>query len=531
MRRTFVFDVSCPASTLPAAPVSADISIPPGWYVTEVQIVIPDGHAGLTGIAIAMAHGQVLPSNAGAFIEGNDETPRFPFTDEVGAGSWQALMFNGDLEPQPWQVRLNAELRVSAQIDTTTSAAAVADLTSGLTDLGASTSADTTPADTSAPPDLTAEPAPPDTSGDQGPPAALEPAPVDTGDQTPPDLTDQTPPDTSGDQTPPDLGEPVDLGVPPDQFPPDDQTGGPTPSTGRRFPSGGAPIRPGGRTVYVTQYRVEPVYATRTYPAGGWLPPGARFTVERIDQGQDFITDDNGPVIAPGDGRVISILSDRPFPDGFGPAYPVVEISTGRWAGRTYYVGHTTAAVRAGETFRQGTVLSHADQGHVSGGGWVELGLSSALGAGIHGQGAAIAGLFGPVEIRVQTGTRRVGIRVPVRVSTTSPGRKPPGTPHPPRGRKPAAGAPRPAPGRGVRRPTGGTAPTPPRRAPAPASHPAGGKPHPPAAAPHAAPHPAPAGRRAPAPPPPPPPRQEASPPPSPPRRAPERPPPRRGRR
>lgn len=113
------------------------------------------------------------------------------------------------------------------------------------------------------------------------------------------------------------------------------------------------------------------------YPAGGWLPAGAHLELEWDDQGRDFSTDWQGIVQAPGDGQCINVLSDRPFPSGFGPRYPVVRIDTGAFAGHEFYIGHNTSLVSDGESFKFGHPLARADQGHNwSGttGGWVELG-------------------------------------------------------------------------------------------------------------------------------------------------------------
>lgn len=123
------------------------------------------------------------------------------------------------------------------------------------------------------------------------------------------------------------------------------------------------------------------------YPASGWLPEHASLSMQRDDQGKDFVTNWKGAIQAPGNGRCVLVGSDRAFPNGFGPRYPVIEVTTGPFAAPNghpgvYYLGHTTAAVSAGEQFSFGHVLSHADQGHPSqigisvpgDGGWVELG-------------------------------------------------------------------------------------------------------------------------------------------------------------
>lgn len=489
IRRQYTFDVTCPAATVggPAGTAVANVSFPPS-EVEWIEIVIPDGHAGTTGIALQQAHGQVIPANLGASISGNDEQFRFHFTDLLANGNWQAALVNNDLQPHSWEIRFGVAIRDNARQITPPSAdTTAADLAAGLAELGVSaTSASDLPnADQTAPVDTgvapvglgdVAEPVPaPDLT-------AAEPAPADA--TQPPDLTapEPAPDDTAGQTLPPDLSAPVpddtspagvdlsgDLGAlpgPGEAPTAPSSLAGATPPHKRGLPTGGVPIAPKTVTRIVTKYTTEPIYRTITYPAGGWLPPRARFTVERIDQGQDLITGWRGPIQAPGDGVVLAIGHDSPFPGGFGPAYPIVRLDTGRWQHLEIYVGHATAAVRAGERFRFGHVLAHADQGHVSGGGWVEIGLRSALGQGVHDQGAAIAHMFGPVSLRVQTGSRRVAHRVPERVTPTPPRRKA-SAPAKPTTRKPSkptgAGPHKAAP---PRAPTGGAALPAPRRKP-----------------------------------------------------------------
>lgn len=113
------------------------------------------------------------------------------------------------------------------------------------------------------------------------------------------------------------------------------------------------------------------------FPAHGWLPEGAHYELKWDDQGHDLATNWQGSLQAPGNGEVVEIASDRPFPNGFGPDYPIVRIDTGPWAGHTYYLGHTSAAVKAGTRLNFGQIISHADQGHDwahTVGGWCELG-------------------------------------------------------------------------------------------------------------------------------------------------------------
>lgn len=115
--------------------------------------------------------------------------------------------------------------------------------------------------------------------------------------------------------------------------------------------------------------------------AGGFLPHGQKFQYDRQDQGRDIQTAAGSPIIAPGDGYVVRIASD---PGGggahFGPSYPIVHFTSGPYAGQDVYIGHTVAAMRAGQKFSVGEVLSRTQKsGPLNGGapdGWAEIGFA-----------------------------------------------------------------------------------------------------------------------------------------------------------
>lgn len=115
--------------------------------------------------------------------------------------------------------------------------------------------------------------------------------------------------------------------------------------------------------------------------AGGFLPHGAQVTIGRSDQGRDIQTSPGMPIIAPGAGYVVRIASD---PGGggahFGPSYPIVKFTSGPYAGKTMYIGHTTALVKPGQKFKVGTSLSVTGNGGPESGGappgWAEIGFA-----------------------------------------------------------------------------------------------------------------------------------------------------------
>lgn len=98
------FRVTVPAGTAVAAPVTVDVSFPQAT-VTEIEIVIPDGHAGFTGLALAQAQQQVIPDNDGNWIISNDEKIRWPVANTLDNGNWQAVMYNTDVYDHSFYVR------------------------------------------------------------------------------------------------------------------------------------------------------------------------------------------------------------------------------------------------------------------------------------------------------------------------------------------------------------------------------------------------------------------------------------------
>ncbi|MDP9094755.1 MAG: phage tail tape measure protein, partial [Actinomycetota bacterium] len=127
----------------------------------------------------------------------------------------------------------------------------------------------------------------------------------------------------------------------------------------------------------------------------GFLSADSKYIAGRVDQGQDFTTNAGGPIVAPGAGKVLAVKSD---PKGFGPDYPVVHFTTGTFAGKDVYIGHTHAALHAGDTFAAGRILSYTgngrDVGNATVPGWAEIGFASALGSGNMSAGKAIHPYF-----------------------------------------------------------------------------------------------------------------------------------------
>lgn len=104
--RVNVANVTCPAGTPVGAPVETYFTQFPPGIPRKLTIVIPDGHAGLTGIALGYGHQPILPDNTGAYISGNDESIPFDLTNYSAGPLWSAFTCNLDLIDHSWQIRL-----------------------------------------------------------------------------------------------------------------------------------------------------------------------------------------------------------------------------------------------------------------------------------------------------------------------------------------------------------------------------------------------------------------------------------------
>jgi hypothetical protein len=400
--REEVYEVTVNALTAKGAPATTPTWFNPGTVV-NVEIVIPAGVAGLAGIRISVAGTQIFPSNRGSWLVGDNEIILRDVYNWPNSGRIEVEGYNEDTHAHTFQVRYGIAENPLPPPAPATSQPPLAVSPTG---------------------EVVAQPGEAtETPAAQEPPTQETPStpalPVETPVETPaPPVSTETPPEAieppSSPEPPPEAiaESPAEQPAPTETAPSFNEEAPPASQAEAEVEEEGAQGTPGGtKAPGGPSLKRKPASKTKTrtavtktsLPAGGWLPHGARFTIERQDQGQDFITDWQGPIIAPAAGTVVHVLSDKPFPAGFGPAYAVVHINTGPFGGKDWYIGHCTAAVKAGQKFAAGAVLAHADQGHVSGGGWCELGYAPNGYPGPMGDGTKFAGLFRTVVATTKT--------------------------------------------------------------------------------------------------------------------------------
>lgn len=103
------FNVTVPAGTAQAAPVSFDVSSP-ARIVRRIDVTVPPGPRGEVGFYLANSFQQVIPFNAGQWVVANDEKMTWDLTDYVDSGSWQVIAYNTGFYPHTLQVRFHVDL-------------------------------------------------------------------------------------------------------------------------------------------------------------------------------------------------------------------------------------------------------------------------------------------------------------------------------------------------------------------------------------------------------------------------------------
>lgn len=113
--RVEFFDLTCAASVPANAPTEVVLQCAPG-IPRKFTIIIPDGHAGLTGIALGYGHQPVIPRTAQAYISSNDEYVQLDLHGYPAGPTWSAFLCNNDLQPHVWGLMFELDEIPAAQM-------------------------------------------------------------------------------------------------------------------------------------------------------------------------------------------------------------------------------------------------------------------------------------------------------------------------------------------------------------------------------------------------------------------------------
>jgi len=94
-RRTFHSRITTPNNTTRASPQTTAVALPQGTLV-RVEVVVPSGHAGLTGLALRYANEHVWPWGPDTWIEADDEVLRATLDFPLGGSAIDVLTYNTD---------------------------------------------------------------------------------------------------------------------------------------------------------------------------------------------------------------------------------------------------------------------------------------------------------------------------------------------------------------------------------------------------------------------------------------------------
>lgn len=108
-QRVEIATVTCPVNITQANAIETPIVFRVG-IVRAIRIVIPPGHAGLTGIALAQAHQIIIPSAGSQWVIGDNRDPRFPLENYLDAPNWSAFTYNLDTAYQhSWHLEIEVD--------------------------------------------------------------------------------------------------------------------------------------------------------------------------------------------------------------------------------------------------------------------------------------------------------------------------------------------------------------------------------------------------------------------------------------
>lgn len=113
--RLYTTQLTVPAGTPIAAPVTAPVVLD-DLNLDSVEIIIPDGHVQLTGIAITSGGFPVIPFNIGTWISGNNDRLTFDYDAEITANGLTVAGYNLDIYPHTFYLRWQLSRKTAASV-------------------------------------------------------------------------------------------------------------------------------------------------------------------------------------------------------------------------------------------------------------------------------------------------------------------------------------------------------------------------------------------------------------------------------
>jgi hypothetical protein len=103
--RIYTQQLTVAAGVLPSAPISVAVPLEANMLV-GIQVIIPAGHNGLTGLRFQVQDVSVLPWGNQPWLIGNDEKPDFPVNMYIEANYLKAFLYNTDIYAHSFFIRV-----------------------------------------------------------------------------------------------------------------------------------------------------------------------------------------------------------------------------------------------------------------------------------------------------------------------------------------------------------------------------------------------------------------------------------------
>ncbi len=100
------FAVVCTAGTLSTSPATIDTSFDDG-NVVRVELDVPAGHSGYTGVQILAAGAQYLPKTDGVYLIADDHQFGWDTLVTIDTGAWSLRCYNEDSFDHTFYVRFS----------------------------------------------------------------------------------------------------------------------------------------------------------------------------------------------------------------------------------------------------------------------------------------------------------------------------------------------------------------------------------------------------------------------------------------
>lgn len=106
---------TCRAGVPQSGALEVDLSFEPG-NVKRIDLLIPDGHAGATGIGVAQAHQVIIPATGDQWVVGNDQRTMWNVDDFLNTGDWSAFVYNNGDYPHSWYILFSVDEIVTPSV-------------------------------------------------------------------------------------------------------------------------------------------------------------------------------------------------------------------------------------------------------------------------------------------------------------------------------------------------------------------------------------------------------------------------------